>query len=65
MAKKEKSYNESIIELEKILQKIESDNLDVDVLADEIKKASLILKYCKDKLYKADDDIKKILDNLD
>lgn len=65
MAKKEKSYTEAISELEKILEKIESGDLDVDVLSEEIKKASALLKLCKDKLYKTDEEIKKILDNLD
>lgn len=65
MAKKEKSYTEAISELEKILKKIESDDLDVDVLGDEIKKAAQLLKLCKEKLYKTDQEIKKILDNLD
>lgn len=65
MAKKEKSYNEAVSELEKILDKIESGDLDVDVLGDEIKKASELLKLCKDKLYKTDAEIKKILENLD
>lgn len=65
MAKKEKTYNEAILELEKILDKIESGNIDVDVLTDEIKNASSLIKFCKDKLYKADEEIKKVLDSLD
>ncbi len=65
MAKKEKSYNEAISELEQILDKIESGDLEVDVLGDEIKKASQLLKFCKDKLFKTDAEIKKILDTLD
>ncbi len=65
MAKKEASYTESIKELEKILEHIENDNLDVDVLTQEIKKASELIKKCKDKLYKTDEEIKKILDNIE
>lgn len=65
MAKKDKSYTEAIQELQDILDKLESGDMDVDVLTDEIKKASLLLKLCKDKLYKTDTEIKKILDNLD
>ncbi|HCO66648.1 MAG TPA: exodeoxyribonuclease VII small subunit [Dysgonomonas sp.] len=65
MAKKEKSYNEAVEELQLILDKIESGELDVDILTEEIKKASALLKFCKDKLYKADTEIKKALDNLD
>lgn len=65
MAKKEKTYNEAILELQKILDNIESGDLDVDVLTEEIKKASALLKFCKDKLYKADAEIKKVLEKLD
>jgi exodeoxyribonuclease VII small subunit len=65
MAKKDKTYTEAIGELENILEKIESGDLDVDILSEEIKKASALLKFCKDKLYKTDTEIKKILDNLD
>lgn len=65
MAKKDQSYTSAIQELEKILDKLESGDMDVDVLAEEIKRASALLKLCKDKLYKTDAEIKKILDNLD
>lgn len=65
MAKKDQSYTESIVELQKILDKLESGDMDVDVLTEEIKRASVLLKLCKDKLYKTDLEIKKILDSLD
>jgi len=65
MAKKEKTYSESIEELEGILEHIESGNLDVDVLTTEIKKASELIKSCKERLYKTDEEIKKILDKIE
>ena len=65
MAKKDKSYNESIQELENILARIEEGEMDVDILAGEIKKASELIKNCKEKLYKADEEIKKILDKIE
>lgn len=65
MAKKEQSYTEATLELQKILDRLESGDMDVDVLTDEIKRASLLLKFCKDKLYKTDTEIKKILDSLE
>ena len=64
MGKKEKSYNESVKELEEILVRIENGDLDVDILTEEVKKASELIKNCKDKLYKTDKEIKKILENL-
>lgn len=65
MAKKDQSYTEAIGELEQILDKLESDDMDVDVLTEQIKRASALLKFCKDKLYKTDTEIKKILDSLE
>lgn len=65
MASKEKSYTESVKELEEILSRIESGDLDVDVLAKEVKRASELIKSCKEKLYKTDEEIKKILDKIE
>ncbi len=65
MAKKEISYTKSIKELEEILERIENNDLDVDVLTQEIKKASELIKSCKEKLYKTDEEIKKILDKIE
>ncbi|MFR9165710.1 MAG: exodeoxyribonuclease VII small subunit [Dysgonomonas sp.] len=65
MAKTEKSYSETIKELENILDKIDSGEIDVDVLTAEIKKASELIKSCKEKLYKTDKEIKKILNDID
>lgn len=65
MAKKEKSYTESMLELQQILTRIEQGELDVDILTEEVKKASELIKFCKEKLYKTDEDIKKILDKID
>ena len=65
MAKKEKTYSEAIKELETILDRIESGDLEVDVLTAEIKKASELIKFCKDKLYKTDEEIKKIFDEME
>jgi exodeoxyribonuclease VII small subunit len=64
MTKKEKTYNEAISELQSSLEKIESGDLDVDVLTQEIQKAAELLKFCRDKLFKADTEIRKILENI-
>jgi len=65
MAKKSKSYTESIRELEEILERVENGDLDVDDLSKEISRASELIKYCKEKLYVADEEVKKILDKMD
>ncbi|MFV0469480.1 MAG: exodeoxyribonuclease VII small subunit [Dysgonomonas sp.] len=65
MAKKEKTYSEAMKELQTILAKIENDDIDVDVLTEETKKAVELIKLCKEKLYKTDEEVKKILDNIE
>ena len=50
MAKKEFSFNDAVIEIENILQNIESGDLDIDKLSVEVKRASELIKQCQKKL---------------
>lgn len=61
MAKEKISYNEALSEIETILQKIEEGELDVDELAEKVKRVSDLLKICRDKLYHTEKQIGKIL----
>ncbi|BAR49575.1 exodeoxyribonuclease VII small subunit [Tannerella forsythia] len=65
MAEKKESYNKAIEKLRGIIQDIESGELDVDVLSEKVKEASRLIKLCREKLFKADEEVKKILDTLD
>jgi exodeoxyribonuclease VII small subunit len=64
MAKKELSYKEAYSRLEQIQGLIESNQLDVDDLSEKLKEASALLKICKDKLFVADEETKKILEEI-
>ena len=64
MAKKELSYNEAFARLEEIRALVESNNLDVDDLSEKLKEASVLLKICKDKLFKVNEETKKILEEI-
>lgn len=64
MAKKE-TYAEAMKRLETIVSRIEGNELDIDELADQLKEAQLLVKYCRDKLYKADAEIQKMLSGSD
>lgn len=55
------NYEEAVQQLESILQRMENDELDIDELTTELKKAQQLIKMCKAKLTKVDEDIKKIL----
>lgn len=61
MAKKEIKYEEAVAQLEEIVDKMENDELDIDQLSDQLKRAKELVKLCKDKLTKTDEEFKKLL----
>lgn len=61
MAKKEIGYNEAIREVETILEKLNNEELDVDKLAEEVKRAAELIGLCKEKLRKAEDEVAKVI----
>lgn len=65
MATKKETYTEAMKRLETIVARIEGNELDIDELGDNLKEAQKLIKYCRDKLYKADAEIKKMLDEGD
>lgn len=65
MATKKVSYNEAILEVEDILGKIENEELDVDELAEKVKRVSTLLKICKDKLLKTNEQVEQILKEME
>jgi exodeoxyribonuclease VII small subunit len=64
MAKKDFSFNDAVKEIEKILMNIETGNLDVDKLSDEVKKASELIKQCQKKLRTTEEEINSIFRDL-
>lgn len=59
---KEFKYETAMMQLEEIVKKMENGDLDVDSLCEQLKVAQKLIKQCKDKLTKTDEEIKKILD---
>lgn len=64
MAKKEFSFNDAVVEIENILQKIESGDLDIDKLSVEVKHASELIKQCQKKLRTTEEEINSIFKDL-
>jgi exodeoxyribonuclease VII small subunit len=58
---KDLNYKDALAEIESIVEEIESESVDVDVLAEKVKRAAYLIKMCKAKLKKTDDEVKKIL----
>ncbi|MCK9254552.1 MAG: exodeoxyribonuclease VII small subunit [Bacteroidales bacterium] len=61
MSEKEFSYAKALSELEEILAEIETDELDLDILSEKVKRASFLIKECKSRLRKTTDEINSIL----
>ncbi len=55
------SYTEAIEEVERILAKMDSRQMDVDALAAEVKRAAELIAQCKKRLYKAEKDVAEVL----
>ncbi|MBR4920709.1 MAG: exodeoxyribonuclease VII small subunit [Prevotella sp.] len=56
------NYEEALRQLDEIVQKMENNEYGIDELTTQLKTAKELIKQCKDKLTKTDEDIKKILD---
>jgi exodeoxyribonuclease VII small subunit len=61
MNKKKGTYKEAITEIEEILSQIENNELDVDELSEKVKRVTLLINLCKDKLKNTEEEIEKIL----
>ena len=65
MGTKKISYTEAISEVEEILERIENEELDVDELAEKVKRVSVLLKICKEKLTKTNEQVEEILKEME
>ena len=58
-------YEEASRQIEDIVERLENDEMDIDSLGTELKKAQKLIKLCKDKLTKTEEEVKKILEEAD
>lgn len=55
-------YSEAVARLEEIMAKVQSGRIDIDELAGLLKEAQELVKFCRNKLYKVDEEVKTLLD---
>lgn len=58
-------YAEAMTELEGILEELEGDDLDIDVLADRVKRASELIALCRARIARAQTDVDRIVVDLE
>ena len=56
------SYSQAVTRLEEIMNVGQSGKLDVDELSGLLKEAAELVKFCRAKLYKVDEEVNKLLD---
>ncbi len=59
---KDIKYEEAVRQLEAIVDKMERGELDIDSMVAQLKQAQELVKLCKQKLKRTDDEIQKLLD---
>ena len=62
---KQIDYTEAFEELQKIVTEIEMGEITVDELSEKVKRAAQLIKICKTKLSTTEEDVNKILQELD
>lgn len=55
------SYNQAIIELEEIMKRMQSDALDIDLLAAYTRRATELIAECRRRLTATDEELRTIL----
>ena len=61
MKEEKQTYTDAYKELQEIVEKMENADISVDELSENIKRASLLIKICKDKLFKTEEEINAII----
>lgn len=58
------NYTEAHKELQEIVSEMENSEISIDELDIKIKRASELLKICKDKLFKTEKNVQEILEEI-
>lgn len=61
----EPGFTAAMRELEAILARIEGDELDIDRLAEELRRATVLLEICRGKIRRADLEVSEIVQQID
>ena len=60
----EKKYSDALAELEQIVAKMQTQDVDIDSLTSMTSRALELLKFCKARLLKTDEEVRKCLEEL-
>jgi exodeoxyribonuclease VII small subunit len=65
MSKLKLTYTEAVAELETILAELESNSeINMDLISEKVKRAAVLMEFCKKQLHQLDEDLEKIMTDL-
>jgi len=59
------SYEQAFNELQKIVSEIEQGDITIDMLLPKVQRAAELIKYCRDKLRNTEEEVSKIIKQLE
>ena len=60
----ELTYTAAFEELKEIVDQLENDSISVDELTEKMKRATVLMKICRDKLTKTEEEVNKTIAEL-
>jgi len=65
MSKLKLTYTEAVAELETILGELENNSeINMDIISEKVKRAAVLMEFCKKQLHQLDEDLEKIMVDL-
>ena len=58
------TYTQAVARLEEIMNAVQGGKMDIDTLSGALKEASDLVRFCRGKLYKVDEEVKELIEGL-
>lgn len=66
MSKQKLTYTVAVEELESILAELENNSdVNMDVISEKVKRAAVLLEFCKKQLHELDTELEKMMEHLE
>ncbi len=62
---KNKTYEEAFEELQNIVKEIETGSISVDLLSEKVKRAGHLIRFCKEKLFRTEQEVNEVLKEIE
>ncbi len=62
---KKQTYAQALAEVEEIVGKIQNEEYSIDELAEKVKRVSVLISFCREKLRETDEEVSKIIETME